>query len=444
MNVKRIMAILVITLMSYQSSSADNWTQFRGDNGSGTTTESGLPTQWSKSENVAWKAKIAGRGWSCPIVWENKIFVTTAVSSKKLEFPKKGLYFGGNRKKPTDNKFTWKVICFDKRTGKQLWDKSCGEKVPDIAIHVKNSYASETPVTDGKNVFVYFGGVGLFCFDMDGNQIWKKDVAAADTRFGWGTSSSPVIDDKRVFIQNDNEKSSFLVAFDKKSGDEVWRKTRKEGSSWSSPYLWKTANRTELITMSTPFTKSFDPATGNELWSMAKNSSITCATPISNAEMLFVSSGYVGDKSRPIYAVRPNSSGDISLKKGESKSASIAWSLPQAGPYNPSPLLYKNRIYVLLDRGFLACYDAESGKEIYSRKRLDGSRAGFTSSPWAYDGKIFCLNEDGDCFVVKAGDEFEQLHTNKLEEMCMATPAISDGMLYIRTLTELIAIGSPN
>jgi outer membrane protein assembly factor BamB len=429
----RIAAALLMIFSCVASSGAEDWPQFRGANGTGTTLETNLPATWDQSTNIAWRTALPGRGWSSPIVWGDRIFITTAVSDEPLETPKKGLYFGGNRAKPRDCIHRWLLICLDKQSGKKLWQKTCAEEVPKTAIHLKNSYASETPTTDGERVYAYFGALGIFCFDFSGNPIWEKRIDPMDTCYGWGTGSSPLLDDAHVYIQSDNDHTSFLLALDKKTGAEVWRVDRQEKSAWSSPFLWQTSQHTELITVASECARAYDPATGKQIWSLKGNSTIVCPTPIASKELLYVSSGYVMDKHRPIYAIKTESTGELSAE-------SVAWHNKSAGPYNPSPLLYDGRIYVLYDRGFFGCLDAATGEEIYEMQRIQGNRAGFTSSPWAYDGKVFCLNEDGACFVFQAGDEFEQLHKNSLDEMCMASPAISDGYLFIRTDEHLYAI----
>jgi outer membrane protein assembly factor BamB len=432
------LAILFFAIQLGESRS-ENWPQFRGPNSTGASRESGLPTEWDAKKNVAWKVAIPGRAWSSPIVWEDKIFVTNAVGEKDLEKPKAGLYFGGERRKPRDVEHTWELICLGRDDGKIIWRKSVRRSKPTIAIHIKNSYASETPVTDGKRIYAYFGSAGLYCYDFDGNELWNKDLGTYRTKLGWGTGSSPAIDDARVFVQCDNEEDSFLLALDKTSGDEIWRKPRNEKSNWGTPFLWRTKLRNELVTVGTMKARSYDPETGKLLWELSGNSVISVPTPVASEELLYVSSGYVLDLKKPIYAVRPGASGDISLKAEEEKNDSIAWVQRREGPYNPSPLLYDGHLYVLYDRGYLACFDAKTGERLY-KKRVQGGGPGFTASPWAYDDKVFCLNEDGETFVVEAGPEFKLLGSNPLSAFTMATPAISQGSLFIRTIDHLYCV----
>jgi outer membrane protein assembly factor BamB len=259
-------------------------------------------------------------------------------------------------------------------------------------------------------------------------------------RYGWGTGASPVLHEDRLYLVNDNEEDSYLLALDKRTGQEVWRADRDEKSNWSTPYVWANERRTEIVTPGTGKVRSYDLA-GKLLWSLRGMSSITIATPYESAGLLFISSGYVGDSLRPIYAIRPGAVGDISLSGDAASNDWIAWRQQTAAPYNPTTLVYKDRLYVLHDRGFLACYDARDGAEVFGRQRIPGGRT-FTSSPWAYDGKVFCLNEDGVTFVFQAGDAFELLHTNPLAEddMCLATPAMTQDCLLIRSATALYCI----
>lgn len=418
----------------------DNWPQFRGTNASGVSHEAGLPVAWGNSQNVRWKVPIPGVAWSSPVVWGNHIYVTSAISETPQEVPKKGLYFGGDRPSPRATSYRWELICVDTTTGAIQWRSTARQGMPSSAIHIKNSYASETPVTDGDHVYAYFGAAGLYCFDRDGKLEWNRDLGSFKTRLGWGSASSPVLDGDRLFVLNDNEEQSFLVALDKRSGKELWRVSRDEKSSWSTPFVWHNRQRTELVTCATNRVRSYDPATGKLLWELAGMSVICSPTPVANEEMLYVSSGYVLDQKRPLFAIRAGASGDISLRDDETSNGSVAWCQKLAGPYIPSPLLFDGRIYVLYDRGFFECFDAQTGQPVYDKQRIDANAGAFTSSPWAYDGKIFCLSEDGDAYVIQAGPEFKILAKNSLDEMCMATPAIAGGHLFVRGMEHLYCI----
>lgn len=416
------------------------WPQFRGPGSLGVAENPNLPDRWSTNQNVAWKVDVAGRGWSSPIVWDNRVFVTTVVSDGDMEPPKKGLYFGGDRKQIPGEAFHWLVLCLDLNSGRELWRREAHAGPPSNPLHVKNSYASETPVTDGERVYAYFGNVGLFCYDLAGKPLWATNWPAVKTRYGWGSAASPVLHEGRLFLVNDNEEKSFAVALDAKTGRQLWRVERDEKSNWATPYVWQNGQRTELITPGTKKVRSYD-LEGKPLWEFGGMSSIVIPTPFSRFGLLYVCSGYVGDKVRPVFAVKPGASGDISLPSAKSSNAFIEWSAPVAAPYNPSPLIYGDYFYVLFDFGFLSCQNARTGQPVYEKQRIrqEGTTS-FTASPWAGNGKIFALSEDGDTFVFQAGPEYKLLHKNSLDEMCMATPAIAGDRLLIRTLTKLYCL----
>ncbi len=432
-----IVAVVLATSCVTDSAAEQDWPQFRGPQSVEVADDPSLPDTWSTTENVAWKVEIPGRGWSSPIVAGNTIFVTSVVSSVEEEEPRKGLYFGGERPVP-NHPHRWVVYAVDWNTGKIRWERELHNGVPETSRHLKNTYSSETPVTDGERVYVYFGNVGVFCLDMDGNVLWSKRFGARHTRNGWGTAASPVLYRDRLYIVNDNDEQSYIVALSKETGEEIWRKNRDEGSNWATPYVWENSQRIEIVTAGTNRARSYD-LDGNLLWELTGLSSITIPTPFAESDLLYVTSGYVGDRRRPIYAIRPGASGNISLKPGERSSEYIAWFHPQGGPYNPSPLVYGDCYYTLFDRGFLTCHDARTGADVYGKKRI-AAGTGFTASPWAYNGRIFALSEDGDTFVIQAGPEFEILGTNSLDEFSMATPAIVRGSLIIRTASKLYRI----
>jgi len=420
---------------------AENWPQFRGADARGVADWASYPTIWSATENIAWKAAIPGRGWSSPVIWGDRVFVTTVVNDGETEMPKKGLYFGGDRPDLPDAIHHWRVYALDRNTGDLLWERELHAGKPQAPIHVKNSYASETPVTDGERLYVYFGGVGLFCLDLDGEPVWETRFAPRRMRYGWGTAASPVLFEDRLYLVIDSEEESELLALNKATGEEIWRVAREERSNWSTPYLWQNSKRNELVTLGSDAVRSYD-LDGKLLWQLKGMSSITIATPYADGDTLYFSSGYVGDrKHRPIYAVRAGASGDISLPEGETQNEWIAWSLPLEAPYNPSTLVYRDRLYVLYDRGQLSCYNAADGTPVYERERLPRG-SGFTASPWASNGKIFCFNEDGTTFVLDAGDTFNVTATNLLgeDDMGMATPAVASDMLLLRTDKGLYAI----
>ncbi len=423
-----------------QALAVDRWPQFRGDGSRGVVADNPrLPTSWNTTKNVAWRSKIPGRGWACPVAWGDKVFLLSAVSSGPVENAKMGLYFGGNRPKPPEHEHVWKAFAVDFKTGDILWEKELYRGVPEVGRHIKNSYASETPVTDGERIYFHVGDLGTYCLDFDGKLVWKKSWPAYKTRYAWGTAASPIVHEGRLYIVNDNDDEAFLAAFDKTDGKEIWRVRRDEKSNWATPYLWKNEKRTEIITCGTHKVRSYD-LDGRLLWELGPMSSITIPTPFSEHGLLYITSGYVGDETRPVFAIRPGASGDISLEKGRKSNDSIVWSWPQAGPYNPSPIVYGDYYYTLFDRGFVTCHHAKTGEEIYGKQRIEVGASAFTASPWAYNGKVFCLGETGDAFVIQAGPEYKLLGKNSLDELCMATPAIVGDSLLIRTDSRLYRI----
>lgn len=441
---KRTVLLVVFTIFLPASDvfAEANWPQFRGSS-AGIAEDKALPDTWratpSSTENIVWTVEIPGRGWSSPVVWGDKIFVTSVIKEGDFETPRKGLYLGGDREKASDKTHRWMVYCIDWNDGKILWERLVHKQVPQQPVHLKNTYASETPVIDGRRLYVYFGSLGLFCYDLDGNKLWSQEWPSFKIRNNWGTAASPVLYEDRLYIVNDNEEQSFLVALDKKTGKQIWRTERDEKGNWATPYIWQNKQRTELITSGRGKVRSYD-LDGRLLWELGGMSSIVIPTPLAKHGLLYVCSGYVGDSKRPIYAIRPGAVGDITLKNGQNSNKYVAWCQTKGGPYNPSPLAYGDYLYVLYDRGFLGCYDARTGSEVYGRQRIAPGATAFTSSPWANNGKIFCLSEDGDTFVIEAGPTFKVLGRNKLDEMCMATPAALRGSLIIRTISKLYRI----
>ena len=430
----------LFAILGPDAGAQENWPQFRGPSARGIGAGTNLPARWSATHNVAWQTEIPGRAWSSPIVWGNRVCLTTVINSGPSEVPKKGLYFGGDRPEPPALEHQWKLLGLDLTTGAVQWEKTVHQGAPKTSIHLKSSYGAETPVTDGERVYALFGNVGVFAFTLAGQEVWSRLLEPRKTRYGWGTAASPVLHHGRLFLVADNEDKAELVAFDAPTGRELWRVDRDEKSNWATPYIWENGQRTELITPGTQAVRSYD-LDGKLLWSLRGMSSIAIPTPFAGDGLLFVTSGYVGDKFRPLYAIRPGACGDITLKPDESGNEFIAWSNPVGGPYNPSPLFYQGRLYVLYDRGLVSCFEAKSGKVLYDRERLPEGFA-FTASPWAADGRIYCLNEDGVCFVLRAGDKFELLHTNKLagDDMCLATPAMAGGRLLVRTAARVYCL----
>lgn len=436
-----LLVLFLVISSSHPLFGAENWPQFRGPGSSGVAEDDPrLPEVWSATRNVVWKREVPGLGWSCPIVWGDKVFLTSVIKEGETEEIKKGLYYGGERPRSAEAHL-WMVYCLDTQTGEFLWDRVAHQGIPHGSRHNKNTYASETPVTDGERVYAYFGNAGLFAYDFEGNEVWTRTWEPVETQAGWGPAASPILHDDRVIVVNDNKTRSFLSILDKKTGEILCEVEREEEGNWATPFVWENPQRTEIVTPGSKAVRSYD-LEGNLLWSFSGMSKITVGTPFAGHGFLYLSSGFILDENRPVYAVKPGASGDITLAKKETQNEYVAWKQNQAAAYIPSSLLYGDYYYVLLDQGFLTCYDAKTGEEVYDKQRLGRSKS-FTASPWAYNGNIFCLSEDGDTTVIEAGPEYKVTGVNDLEEFSMATPAIANGSLYIRTASHLYRIQAP-
>ena len=443
----------------------ENWPSFRGpDAVSVADDDPRLPLTWSATENVVWKTPIAGLGWSSPVIWDNLILLTTVVSDGEIAEPRLGLYFpfGSPQPGPPEWGFPepgpgdlmereqdvhrWLVSAVDFDSGEVVWTSEVNAGAPRFDRHLKNTFASSTPVTDGEQVYAYFGNVGVFALDMAGRLVWARRFEPADTRLGWGPAASPVLHDDTLFIVNDNDDESFVVALDTATGEERWRADRDEGTNWSTPFIWENEQRTELVTTGTDAVRSYD-LMGRELWTLRGLNSIVIPQPFSAHGLLYVTSGYVGDAVKPVFATRPGASGDITLQDGRQSSEHIAWYDDTAGPYNPTPLVYGDHYFTLLDRGFFTVHDARTGEEQYFteqqivarevRRRIAPGTGGFSASPWAYNGKIFVLSEEGDTYAIDTADDFRVVGTNSLDAVALASPAIARGSLFIRTRSHL-------
>ncbi|MCP9495283.1 MAG: PQQ-like beta-propeller repeat protein [Pyrinomonadaceae bacterium MAG19_C2-C3] len=424
---------------------AQHWSSFRGTNASGVADKQNPPTSWdaAKMTNIKWKTPIPGLAHSSPIVWGDRVFVTTAISSDpKSEF-RAGLY--GDVEPAADlSKHSWRVYSLDKRTGKILWERIAHEGIPKTKRHTKASQASSTPATDGKHVIAFFGSEGLYCYDADGKLLWKNDLGVIDAGwfydpdYQWGTGSSPIIYKNLVIIQCDVQQNSFIAAYNIKNGKQVWRTPREEIPSWGTPTVYEGKTRPELITNATKFIRGYDPLTGKELWQLSGNSEITTPTPIITHDLIFVTSGY--RPIQPIYAIKLGANGDISLKDDKESNDFIAWSKKRGGTYMPTPIAYGDYLYTCGNNGVITCYNARTGESIYQKRIADRGGA-FTASPVAADGKLYFTSEDGEIFVVKAGAQHELLATNQMGEVLMATPAISEGMLIVRGQHHVFGIG---
>ncbi len=417
-----------------------NWPRFRGAQATGVAREDPrLPDRWSKTENIRWKTEIPGWGWSSPIVYGNRAFVTSVTSESDYDKPKAGLYLGGGRRKPPKGIHRWLTHCVDVDTGKILWTREAHRGQPEAPRHPKSTYASETPVTDGERVYVLFGDVGLYAYNFEGELVWKQQIKTEETFYGYGAAASPVVHGDQVIIVYDNQKESFIESFDSTTGKPRWRTLRNEKSTWATPFVWVTEERTEIVVAGKRKIRSYD-LQGKVLWELAgRMSNLVIPSPFASGGMVYVASGYIGDKHRPGYAIRPGAKGDITLSKGETSNEFIRWYQPLISPYNTTPIVYRGHFYTIHDRGFITCHDALTGEEVYGKTRLP-FQSSFTSSPWAYNGKIFCLTEQGTTHVIRAGPKFELLHSNELDELSMASPAVSRGRVFLRTASNLYCI----
>lgn len=441
------------------------WPQFRGPDSNPVGAHARLAERWSKTENVEWSQKIPGRGWSSPIVTGNKVFVTTVTTEGKSKPPQIGTEYsneyvaelikqGLSQKEvlervtardielPSEVKLHYFIYCLNLKSGKVEWQKEFHTGQPPGGRHRKNSFTSESPVTDGKFVYVYVANLGLWAFDLNGKLAWTTSLEANPIYLDFGTGSSPALAGNLLIILNDNEKQQYIAAFDKQTGKQVWRTNRDIGgkgqpvqrSGWATPFVWRHSLRTEIVTVGPGEAISYDLA-GKELWRMSGMAATPIPMPFAYEGLLYLDGG----RGKPLFALRPGASGDISLEKDESSNKYVVWSQARGGTYLPSPVAYEGGVYALTETGILSRFDAKTGKQTY-KTRIDPEATAFTTSPWAYNGKLFCLSEEGQTFVVAAGEQFKLLHINELDEMAQATPAIAGERLLIRTEQHLYSI----
>jgi outer membrane protein assembly factor BamB len=421
-----------------------HWPTFRGPNASGIAEGFTTPTRWNApaGENVKWKTPIPGLGHSSPVIWGNQLFITTAISGQTNAGLKVGLY-GDIKPVEDDTSHKWVVYCLDKRTGKIIWEKVAYTGVPKIKRHPKATHASSTPATDGKHVVAMFGSEGLYCYDMKGKLLWKKDLGLLDSGFfrvpaaQWGFGSSPIIFEDKIFLQCDVQKGSFVAAFNIKDGSEIWRTPRQDVPTWSSPTVYRSGDRTLLLLNGYKHIGGYDAATGKEVWRLSGGGDIPVPTPIVAHDLVFITNAH--GRMAPIYAIRLDATGDISLGENATSNKYVAWSVPRDGAYMITPLVYGDYLYSSKDNGVLSCFEAKTGNRLY-QERLGDGKSGFTASPVAAAGKLYYSSEDGDIYVIKAGPKFEVLASNDIGEICMATPAISEGTIFFRTQSHLVAI----
>jgi len=464
--------IFFLTLIS--CTHKQNWPQFRGPDCSMTVEAANLPEEWGNDKNIKWSAELDGTGWSSPIVWGDKVFITSAFPEKVNPVPERGPTQGpppqggqgqqpgqplqqGQEPQPgppprpgqgpqgqqapqpevrdttfKEEIYRWELICFDLSTGKELWRQISFNGNPKAGKNPGSTYACETPVTDGKRIFAYFGMNGLYCYDIDGKLLWQKEFEAYYTQRGWGTGSSPALYRDLLFIQFDNEENSFIVALNAATGEEKWRVQRDEKTSYSTPYIWKNKKRTELIAGGKSV-RSYDPETGKILWELKAGGEQVIPSPVGNEELLFIGNAAGrGETKAKLFAVKAGVDGDIT-------DTDVAWVSEESGLGNPSPLLYKGLIYVIGGRGEIAVLDAATGALKY-QKRINGIGSVW-ASPWANNDRIYFLDEKGVTRVFKAGETFEQLAENKLEGKFWSSVAIAGNSYILKGVGKLYCIG---
>jgi outer membrane protein assembly factor BamB len=421
-----------------------NWPSYHGPRGSGQAEGFATPENWNitNGQNIRWKTSLPGLGLSAPVIWGNHLYLTTAVANEGGQKLKIGLY-GDIGAAADDGEQQWRVLCLDKASGRVLWEKTAHTGRPKIKRHTKASHANATVATDGPHVVAHFGSEGLYCYDTDGALLWKKDFGVLDSGYyavpsaQWGYGNSPVIHDGRLIIQCDVQTNSFIAAYDLQDGRELWRTPRAEGPSWCTPTVAEWNGRVQIVCNGYHVHAGYEFATGRELWRFRKGGDIPVPTPVVGHGLAFLTSAH--GRLSPIYAVRLSAEGDVTLPDGATTNAHIAWSVPRGGSYLQTPVLVGDELYLCNDLGILSCYDARTGRRHY-QERLTAGGIGFTASPVAADGKIYCTAENGQVYVAALGTEFERLAKNSLGDNCLTTPALSAGTLYFRTQGQLIAV----
>jgi outer membrane protein assembly factor BamB len=422
----------------------DNWPQFRGSSASGVSAIA-APAEFTidPPTNVRFKIPIPGLGHSAPAIWGDRIFLTTAVPVKGGdENLRTGLY-GDIEPVADDAEYRFLLLCIDKNTGKQLWERECHRGVPKIKRHPKSSHANCTPAVDGTRVLAFFGSEGLYAFDLDGAALWKKDFGVLDSGFfvvpdaQWGFASSPVLFEDKAIVLADVQKDSFIASLDAKNGEQIWRTQRNDVPTWDTPTVARSNDRTQILVNGYHEIAGYDFSTGKQLWKMNNGGDIPVPTPIVAHDLAFITGAH--GPFAPIYAIKLSAAGDISLPLGTDSSDSIPWSIRRGGNYMQTPIVVGDLLYACRDNGVLTCFEAKTGKQLY-RQRLDGN--GFTASPVAAGDRIYFTSEDGRVHVIKAGKVFGVMGESELRESCLATPALSNGTIYFRTQKHLIAIAN--
>lgn len=420
----------------------DQWPSFRGPRACGYIINSSPPSEWdTKSQKgIKWKTPIPGLGHSSPVIWDNRLFVTTATTNMNDESLKLGLY--GDIDEANDNRVhEFKVYCLDKKSGKILWDRVAHKGIPRSKRHTKSTQANCTPATDGRYLIVHFGSEGLYCYDMAGKLLWEKNMGIlnpgpyTDPGVEWGYASSPVIYDDKILIQCDIPGKPYIAALELSTGKELWRTSRtNEVSTWCTPAVYSKNGKTQVIANGYNQICGYEIETGKQIWRLSRGGDAPAPTPVIANDLIYLNSAH-GPFS-PIFVVRPDAQGDITPDADSTKNRYIVWSIKRGGAYMQTPLIYKGLLYNLQINGLLTCFDALTG-EI---KFKENFKEAFSSSAIAADGKIYFSSEAGNVYVVKAGPVYSLIAKNRINENCMATPALSGNTLFFRTQHNVIAI----
>jgi len=438
--------VLSLPVAGQKSPAAANWPSFRGPNASGVADGQPLPADWDvpTSRNVRWTTPIPGLGHSSPVIWGDRLFVSSAISGMAKPEIKTGIY-GDVTSVKDDTSHRWVVYCLDTRSGKILWEKTVVSGVPKIKRHPKSTHASSTLATDGRHVVAFFGSEGLYCFDMNGTLLWKRDFGVLEAAWyvapaaQWEVGSSPVIYQDMVLIQCDVLHDSFLAALSVNDGHDIWRTPRADVPTWGTPAVLAAGPQTQVVVNGYKHAGGYDLKTGKEVWRLTGGGDIPVPTPVVAGGFVYLTNAH--GLLSPVYAIKATATGDISLKPGESSNAYVAWSVPREGAYMATPIAYRDLLYNIRWNGILLCYEGASGKRVY-QERLGSGTTAFTSSPVAGDGKIYFSSEDGDVFVVKAGPSFELVAKNSMGDVCMASPAIVGDTIYFRTASRVVALSA--
>jgi outer membrane protein assembly factor BamB len=434
------MKLLLALSLVAPASPAEDWPTFRGPSARGVAEGAALPERFdfTSGEHVRWRTPIAGLAHSSPVVAGGRVFLTTAVRKGAAAELKVGLY-GDPSPVASEGEHAFVVLALDPTSGRVLWERTAWSGVPKHARHPKSSYAASTPATDGKHVVVSFGTEGLYAYGAEGELRWKLDLGDLDAGpynmegVHWGYASSPVIHQSRVLVQCDVLSQGFVAAFDLESGKELWRTRRDEVSTWATPTVDVREGRAQVLCNGYKHIGGYDLATGKELWKLVGGGDAPVPAPVVAEDLVLITNNH---GRGPVYAISAGAEGLI-----DPEHEAMIWWHKSGGNYMQTPLVYGEELYLCSDAGILACLDLATGEAHY-RERLGDGSTGFTASLVAGDGKLYATSEEGTVHVVAAGAAFERLGQSELGETCMATPAISDGVLFWRTRGHLVAVGA--